>query len=91
VERYRDRYPAERQATFDAYKDVFFRLNAARQFPGGWTKFTRCANAEPALVRSESKLVHRAEELMRAGGYELDDSGRSRWHGRRWFKVAETR
>jgi hypothetical protein len=58
VETYRKRYPGDREATFDAYVEVFFRLSGARNFPGGWTHFSRCANAEPALVREEPALVH---------------------------------
>ena len=86
VETYRDRYPGEREATFDAYVEVFFRHTGAGSFPGGWTHFSRCANAEPALLRDEPDLVHRAEDLMRLAGYEADDSGRP-GKGRRWVKV----
>jgi hypothetical protein len=87
LEQYRARYPRDREATFEAYVDVFFRLSAARNFPGGWTKFSRCANAEPALVKTERELVRRAEDLMKVGGYEVDDSGRARGRGRKWRKV----
>lgn len=88
VEKYRDRYPGDREATFEAYVEVFFHgPTGARSFPGGWTAFSRCANAEPALVEQEPKLVARAEELMRLAGYEADDTGRPR-KGRRWFKIA---
>ncbi len=90
VERYRDRYPGDREATFDAYVDVFFRFSQARDFPGGWTHFSRCANAEPALVSGEKELVRRAEELMRLGGYEADDSARPT-KGRRWVKASRPR
>jgi len=88
VEKYRARYPGDREATFEAYVDVFFRLSGARDFPGGWTSFSRCANAEPALVEQEPTLVSRAEGLMRLGGYEADDSGRPH-KGRRWVKVVQ--
>jgi hypothetical protein len=87
VERYRSRYPGAREATFEAYVDVFFRLGAARSFPGGWTAFSRCANGEPALVATEPELVRRAEEPMRVGGYDADDSGRPQGHGRQWLKM----
>lgn len=86
VEKYRDRYSGEREATFDAYVEVFFAYSGARSFPGGWTTFSRCANAEPALARDEPALVRRAEELMRLAGYEPDDSGRPA-KGRRWITV----
>jgi hypothetical protein len=69
--------------TFDAYVRVFFGTSAARAFPGGWTHFSRCANAEPALVAKEPDLVALAENLMRSSGYEADDSGRPS-KGRRW-------
>lgn len=87
LEQYRSRYPGERESTFDAYVEVFFRLSGARSFPGGWTNFSRCANAEPSLVRNEPGLVSRAEDRMRAAGYEADDSGRPS-AGRRWMKRA---
>jgi hypothetical protein len=83
LEKYRERYQPSREATFEAYVEVFFRSSGARNFPGGWTMFSRCANAEPKLVETEPKLVERAEELMRAAGYEADDSGRPR-EGRHW-------
>jgi hypothetical protein len=86
VEKYRSRYRGEREATFDAYVDVFFTFPDASKFPGGWTMFSRCANAEPALVTGQSALVHRAEELMLLAGYVADDSGRPSL-GRRWIKV----
>src|SRR5438105_309577 len=53
LEKYRSRYAGNREATFDAYVEVFFRIDAARNFPGGWTKFSRCANGEPSLVEHE--------------------------------------
>ncbi len=85
VERYRALYPGGREATFEAYVDTFFRLSGARNFPGGWTNFSRCANAEPALVTNVPELVRLAEEHMRAGGYEADDRGRP-IKGRRWVR-----
>jgi hypothetical protein len=66
-------------------REVHAQLGA--RLPRGWTKFSRCANAEPAPAASEPDLVRRAEELMRVGGYEADDSARSRGRGRQWFKV----
>ena len=59
LEQYRSRYLGDREATFDAYVEVFFRIREARTFPGGWTMFSRCANAEPALVDTEPELVRR--------------------------------
>jgi len=88
LERYRERYQPDREDTFEAYVEVFFRLSAARDFPGGWTMFSRCANAEPALVRTEADLVARAADLMRAAGYVHDDSGRPR-RGRTWRKTGK--
>lgn len=88
IEQYRSRYRDGREQTFDAYVEVFFGSSEARAFPGGWTTFSRCANAEPALGRDEPSLVERAEALMRRAGYEADDSGRPR-SGRRWLKVIE--
>ena len=87
VEKYRERYPGDREGTFDAYVEVFFSMSGARDFPGGWTNFSRCANAEPALTRDAPDLVQRAEDLMRLAGYEADDSGRPR-KGRRWARRA---
>lgn len=86
LEKYRHKYPGNREDTFEAYVEVFFRLSGAGDFPGGWTHFSRCANAEPALVRDEPGLVLRAEQLMRLAGYERDDSGRPN-KGRRWVKI----
>lgn len=86
LERYRDRYPGDRESTFEAYVEVFFRMEGARAFPGGWTMFSRCGNAEPDLAKNQPDLVSRAEELMRLAGYEADDSGRPS-RGRRWLKV----
>ena len=88
LERYRKRYPGDREATFEAYVEVFFRIDAARNFRGGWTMFSRCANGEPELVKTERALVQRAEEIMRAAGYVKDDSGRSSGRGRKWWKTA---
>ena len=87
LEDYRSRYIPDREATFEAYVEVFFHSASARNFPRGWTMFSRCANAEPALVRDEAKLVARAEEIMRLAGYEADDSGRPR-RGRTWRKAS---
>ena len=83
IERYRHWYPGDREATFDAYVKVFFDRNEARSFPGGWAKFSSCANAEPAPVRDDPELVAQAESIMLAAGYEPDDSGRPA-KGRRW-------
>jgi hypothetical protein len=86
-EKYRHKYPPGRRATFDAYVEVFFRLSAARSFPGGWTNFSRCATAEQTLLRNEPRLVTQAEELVRTAGYELDDSGRP-GRGSKWWKAS---
>jgi hypothetical protein len=71
----------------DTYKDVYFQTPGG--FPGGWTKFSRCANAEPALAKGEPQLVKRAEDLMRAAAYELDDSERAQGKGRRWYRARQ--
>jgi hypothetical protein len=84
VEQYRERYAADRQETFDAYVEVFFATDA-RQFPGGWTHFSRCANAEPERKETAPALVAGAEAMMRAAGYTADDTGRP-LKGRRWYK-----
>ena len=73
VERYRSYYSGDREATFDAYVEVFFGVEEASTFPGGWTKFSRCANAEPALAEHEPELVASAERIMRVQGYEADE------------------
>ena len=83
IEKYRHWYPGDREATFDAYVKVFFDRSEARSFPGGWGRFSSCANAEPAPVHDHPELVAQAESIMRAAGYEPDDSGRPA-KGRRW-------
>lgn len=80
-EKYRDRYK-ERPETFEAYVDVWQRLTGARSFPGGWTLFSRTANAEPAV---DAALVRRAEDLMELGRYRLGLS--TRHGGRRWRRA----
>ena len=87
LEKYRKNYRGDREPTFEAYVEVFFRIDAARNFPGGWTKFSRCANAEPTLAENERALIERAEGIMKAAGYVKDDSGRPR-HGRKWWNSA---
>ena len=82
VEEFRSRYADDRQDTFDAYVMVFFNTDA-RTFPGGWTHFARCADAEPERKETAPALVNRAESLMRAAGFEADDGGRP-LKGRRW-------
>lgn len=77
-EKYRNRY-SNRPETFDAYVDVWQRSSGARDFPGGWTAFSRAANAEPAI---DADLVERAEELMRLAGYEA--APKQPGIGRRW-------
>ena len=83
VERYRDRYPGEREATFEAYCEVWRADSAVLAQFGGWTTFSRCANAEPACLRDMPERVEAAEEAMRRHGYVADDSGRP-GRGRRW-------
>jgi hypothetical protein len=78
-EQYRIRY-GKRPETFDAYLDVYSRLHGAKNFPGGFAKFTQAANAEPAV---DADLVRRAEELMLLGGYEPSEKLPS--VGRRWW------
>jgi hypothetical protein len=80
VEQYRSRY-GPRPETFEAYVDVFDNVPGADDFPGGWTNFSRAANAEPAM---DGELVRRAEELMATGGYE--STPKEPGKGRRWFK-----
>jgi hypothetical protein len=80
VEQYRSRY-GPRPETFEAYVDVFDNVPGAGDFPGGWTTFSRAANAEPAM---DEELVRGAEELMAAGGYE--PAPKEPGKGRRWFK-----
>jgi hypothetical protein len=89
VEKYRSRYPGDREPTFQAYVAVFFGFADARNFPGGWTKFSRCANAEPALAREQPRLVERAERIMRDAGYVPDDSNRNRGGGRMWHREGD--
>ncbi len=81
VEQYRSRYTSGREATFDAYVMVFFATEA-RDFPGGFLAFSRCANAEPERKETAPALVARAERLMRAAGYEAEEA--SGVGGRRW-------
>lgn len=83
IEKYRMHYPGDREATFDAYVKVFFEMPEANKFPGGWTAFSKSANAEPKRVSDDPALVTYAESLMRKAGYEADDSGRP-GRGRRW-------
>ena len=77
------RFAEDRQDTFDAYVLVFFATDA-RDFPGGFLNFTRCANAEPERKATSPAIVSRAERMMRDAGYEADDSGRPQ-KTRRWF------
>ena len=83
VEEYRDRFTEDRQETFDSYVLAFFNTDA-RDFPGGFLNFTRCANADPERKETSPALVSRAERIMRDAGYEADDSGRPQ-KTRRWF------
>jgi hypothetical protein len=83
VEDQRSKFPEDRQETFDAYVLVFFNTDA-RDFPGGFANFTRCASAEPERKATSPALVARAERYMRDAGYEADDSGRPQ-KIRRWF------
>ena len=82
VEEYRARYTGDRASTFDVYVEVFFNTDA-RDFPGGWLAFSRCANGEPERRETAPALVRRAELLMRDAGYVADDSGTISG-GRRW-------
>jgi len=82
VEQYRSRYAGDREPTFEAYVEVFFNTDA-RDFPGGWLAFSRCANAEPERKETAPALVRRAELLMRDAGYVADESGTFAG-GRRW-------
>lgn len=71
VEEHRSHYAGDRAATFDAYVEVFFNTEA-RNFPGGWLSFSRCANGDPERRATAPALVLRAERLMRDAGYEPD-------------------
>ena len=80
-DKYRDRYN-ERPETFDAYVDVWTRLPEAQSSFGGWVGFMQAANAEPSWVKNRLERVLRAEEIMRAGGYEIGsptERGALRW------------
>lgn len=79
-EQYRERY-GKRPETFEAYVDVWNRFASARAAFGGWSTFSRAANAEPAMPPEQ---VRRAEELMRLGGYEAGP--KLQRAGRRWFR-----
>ena len=81
VEKYRGKYPGDREATFEAYVDVFFS-SEARDFPGGFFAFSRCANAEAERKETAPALVHRAEQYMTDAGYEASSVGGSR----RWAR-----
>lgn len=84
MNKYRNRYPGEREATFDVYCDLWEADPELRSyFDDGFTTFTRCANAEPACQRDMPEKVARAEEIMRRNGYIADDSGRP-GRGRMW-------
>lgn len=72
------RYNA-RPETFKAYEDVWKNVRGAKSFKGGWTAFSRAANAEPAMPR---RKVRKAERLMMKGGYVSDEKAPN--VGRRW-------
>lgn len=82
-EKYRERY-GNRPETFEAYVEVWQRSSGARDFPGGWTAFSRAANAEPAI---DADLVARAEQLMRLHGYETGP--KEHGVGRRWWPTTK--
>lgn len=82
-EKYRDRY-GNRPETFEAYVDVWQRSSGARDFPGGWTAFSRAANAEPAI---DADLVARAEQLMVLHSYYAGP--KEPGIGRRWWPTGD--
>lgn len=71
-EQHRDHYKT-RPETFDAYVDVWNRVEAAQQSFSSWAAFARAANAQPATVERQPQRVAEAERLMRAGGYEIGE------------------
>ena len=83
-EQYRDRYAAERQATFDAYVDVWLHEPEARRRFSGWALFSQCASAEPAKRRDMPDRVRQAERIMQQAGYEI--STPSTRGARRWVR-----
>jgi hypothetical protein len=68
-EQYRDRY-AQKIGTFDAYVDIWQTNRIARQRFGSWSTFSRCANAEPKMVRDHPERVSLAEQILAQEGYE---------------------
>lgn len=82
-EKYRERY-ATRPETFDAYIDVWRRSSTAQAFVGGWTAFSKAANAEPAV---DPASVSHAEEIMRQFGYESE--AKVPGVGRRWHRASD--
>jgi len=84
-EQYRDRY-TQRVGTFEAYVEVWQRNRTAQQRFGGWSIFSRCASAEPAMQREQPERVALAEEVMRSEGYTIGPStarGARTWVRRR--------
>jgi hypothetical protein len=80
-DRYRGRYN-ERPETFDAYVDVWTRVPDAQSSFGGWVGFVQAASAEPSWVKKHPDRVQIAEQIMRAGGYEIGSPtqrGARRW------------
>ncbi len=79
-EQYESRYRL-RHETYEAYVDVWVRLPEALSRFSGWASFSQAVSAEPKQ-RDRPERVRAAEELMRAGGYQIDSptaSGASRW------------
>ena len=79
---YKGRYNA-RPETFNAYEDAWKTVRKVRRFKGGFTGFTRAANAEPSIRKAR---VRRAERLMGKAGYA--SAGKTPGVGRRWHQVA---
>lgn len=69
-EQHRDRF-ASRQATFEAYVDVWTRDLDARRKYADWETFARCADADLTMVRKAPDLVRQAELLLSRNGYRL--------------------
>jgi short subunit dehydrogenase-like uncharacterized protein len=71
-EQHRDKYKA-RPDTFEAYVDVWTRIEETQQQFRSWATFARAANAQRATVERQPGRVADAERLMREGGYEIGE------------------
>lgn len=81
-EQYRNRFASNRPETFDALVDAWQKDSDARRRFTGWSIFSRCALAEPAMRRDRPHDVARAETIMERAGYEVGPPttrGARRW------------